>query len=384
MLPLRLRGNLMTLLNRPSGQYYSCAWLEGGLAFVGSSLRACCTSHHGDRGLPILIEDFAGDLVLRDIQAARAELIRANQDPGHLPACRGCRFLSRRRWKPRQFSFDRLNLSHFTKCNLACEYCWTTQPGFKPLAKSLDLVPVLEDMIQSSLLAPGSIVGWGGGEPTILPGFSSIFGLLSKHGSMQNLNTNATILSATLLEWLPRSKCKVVISVDAGTRDTYLKIKGADFFNLVWKNAREYASVGKERVFAKFVLTDSNHEEVDEFLGCVVKAGIRMVIGDLDARCQTPISDAVINAAGRLSYGCRREGLWFGAMGAGANALSGNLWANHVLSSRQNASRNSPVSLRLRSGIGYLRQIRHAAASVIRTGYDPDTLWHNVRSLLHL
>jgi organic radical activating enzyme len=361
-------------------EYYSCPWIEGGLVFFPQSLHACCIAHHDGRGWPVLVEKFAGEsLPLEEILVGRQNLIVSNQKPEHDPACRGCSFLQKRRWKPKKFLFDHLNFSHFTRCNLKCTYCWSTQPGFVHVTENVNLVPFLKMMIEKGLLARHSSVLWGGGEPTILPEFESMFSLLANHGAFQTLNTNAVLKSKVILQWLPVSRFKVVVSIDAGTPETYQKIKGANAFAKVWANVREYAHIGRQRVFVKYLFDDHNCSEVDFFIDQINKAKIAMVFADVDGRIN-PIPQEIIEAAGLLSYELRRRGIWFGAMGVGANAHPGQLWPQKVAAVHRRLSREKQSNSAISEWVGLGKQMCNSLSAFWFAGYDPATVRQNILS----
>jgi organic radical activating enzyme len=363
-------------------EYYSCPWIEGGLVFGPQSLHCCCISHHGDRGWPVLVQKFSGEFFpVEEVLAAKHRLIVSNQQSDHDPACRGCLFLQKRKWKPRNYLFDRLNLSHFTKCNLMCEYCWTMQPGFTHVDENISLFQSLKMLIEKRLLAHRSMIIWGGGEPTILPEFESIFSLLANHGAFQTLNTNGVVLSKVILKWLPISRFKVVISIDAGTPETYQIIKGVNAFYKVWANAKEYARIGRQRVFVKYVFFDINCGETTLFVNQVDRAKIKMVFADVDGR-STAIPTKIIEAAGLMSFELRRRGIWFGAMGVGANCLPEEMWPNKVAEAHRRISREKQNYLSVSEWVGRGKQMYHSIAAFIRCGYDPATIRQNILSNL--
>ena len=60
-------------------EYLSCEFLEWGLSFSYSSLRVCAEIHHGT-GEPELYEYAGGPLTLDRILAAKAKILRQNQN----------------------------------------------------------------------------------------------------------------------------------------------------------------------------------------------------------------------------------------------------------------------------------------------------------------
>jgi MoaA/NifB/PqqE/SkfB family radical SAM enzyme len=110
---------------------------------------------------------------------------------------------------------------------------------------------------------------------------------------------------------------EVVVSVDAGLRDTYRMIKQVDAFDAVWKHIAAYAKAGGAKVCAKIILTRQNVNEIPQFMDKVAQAGVRWVMVDVDIG--NPVLEPdIVEAAGLLGLECLRRGIEFGAGAGGA------------------------------------------------------------------
>lgn len=211
-------------------EYLSCPWIEGGLVFGRGLFHVCCIAHHTNGGwMPI--SPFSDSVLppIEDVLRVRAELRRANQGGVH-ERCKGCINLRKQRWKSR-FMFHTLNFSHFTRCNLKCNYCYVQREARNAVSEGrVSVLAVLRAMIQQELLSPDAVVHWGGGEPTLLEEFDELLTLLSAHGCTSMVNTNGTIYSMALCDALRRGTAFVTCSIDAGTPATYAALKGRDCF----------------------------------------------------------------------------------------------------------------------------------------------------------
>jgi len=323
--------------------YWSCDWLEGGLFFAGSSIKACCV-HHSGRGVPSLIGQYSGGkFPIQEILDARMLIRRENQQPGRHEQCRDCQLLVHRNWPAKVYPIDIINFSHFIRCNLKCVYCLLHKPDFKPPPFQPNLLPMVEDIIRQGLLAPTAFIMWGGGEVSILPEFEEMFELLSRHGVSHYVASNAVLLSDTLLKWLPRGQIELIVSVDAGTRETYRAIKQVDAFDRVWKHLGIYAKAGREKVCAKIILTKRNVGEIPQFIERVVEAGITWVTADVDI-FDPVLEPEVANAAGLLWLECLRRGIRFSPGAGGALSHPDNQFRRKAL--RSGRARLMALSLR--------------------------------------
>jgi pyruvate-formate lyase-activating enzyme len=273
---------------------YRCEWLDRGLAFSPRGLHICCVCHHGDRGwLPI--SDFSGgNIPVQAIREARAAYIEAING-GRPDACDGCSLLEKRSWSPAPYLVHVVNLSHFTRCNLDCRYCylqlekrctsWWNDPdsltaGYHPIG----LYDTFQAMMTDGLLAPDAVINWGGGEPTLLGEFEKLLGLLVANGRWNYVATNGVHYSPALAAGLADGHVGMVCSLDAGTAATFKVLKGHDHFARVWANLKAYAATGGN-VQAKYIVTPMNSDssEVHKFIRLAVEAKVRGVICDVDA-----------------------------------------------------------------------------------------------------
>src|SRR5690348_3580112 len=128
---------------------------------------------------------------------------------------------------------------------------------FIPTAKCKE---ILDDCAE---IGVGAIEFTGGGEPTVHPDCIEIIGHAQKLGLQTGLVTNAVRLkdNAVLrnLDWLR-------ISLDAGTADTYERIRVSKQWPKVIENIRLAATFEKPYVGVGFVVTQENYTEL--YLAC--------------------------------------------------------------------------------------------------------------------
>jgi MoaA/NifB/PqqE/SkfB family radical SAM enzyme len=135
-------------------------------------------------------------------------------------------------------------------------------------------------LIADGLLAPRARIQWGGGEPTILREFDALFGLLSRHGVDSEVYSSGVRIPKVLIDGLTENRAGVMVSLDAGTADTYARIKGRAVFDRVVANVARYARANPGRTLLKMILSSQNLGEVCGFLDVAEKAGVRIVCFD--------------------------------------------------------------------------------------------------------
>jgi predicted O-methyltransferase YrrM len=105
-----------------------------------------------------------------------------------------------------------------------------------------------------------------------------------EYGTENEIATNATIFSAAIYRFLhPGGRLKLKTSIDCGTRESYLQMKGKDLFDVVWNNLGEYASTGGE-ASAKYIISHDNitRKDLDGFINQMIKYKIRWAHIDIN------------------------------------------------------------------------------------------------------
>jgi len=272
--------------------WYGCKFLEGGLDLAYFSLRMCC----GFNESPMLCEYRGGPVPFEQMIAVRDDLRRRLRN-GLKAGCWGCPHLQKKAWVPREYLFDVVNIHNFTRCNLKCVYCFTQRDDPNQVVPYLDpqydLLPLLEAVLQwggGKGLAPRATVCWTGGEPVLHREFGAVTNLLADHGAKIDVFTNATLLSPDLEAGLGSRRVRSILcSVDAGTRETYLRVKGGDYFEAVWRHLARYAALAAPQtrtMRAKYLFIDenSNRDDILGFVHLCRQSGIQEIVIDTDVR----------------------------------------------------------------------------------------------------
>ena len=168
-------------------RYISCKWLESGVCFdngvYGSNVKLCCYMSAPGGGNSMIFEDYHGEKInWENFFRIKSEYRNIQKSGKTVEGCRGCVFLEERDWLQEDY-IDCIIFDHFTKCNCNCKYCYTEEDKkmYNKL-KTYNIYPIIKEMFDKKIIRKGGAIGFGGGEPTILPEFDKLIGLFLKNG----------------------------------------------------------------------------------------------------------------------------------------------------------------------------------------------------------
>jgi organic radical activating enzyme len=290
--------------HQPNHPYYSCEYIESGVAFNVESVNACCVLQQ-NLGWPLLANFEGGSFPLKTIMQNKQCIVQLNQERAY-PHCENCSRLMKKKWKPRSCLFDTFIIANFRYCNIRCKYCSIAQETANT-KKPYTLMPILEDLLNSELAAPEGHVHWGGGEPTVFKEFNPLIDLFSAYSYHHVIYTNCVIFSPRIETLLRTKQAKVICSVDSGSRKVYHLIKQRDHFEQVWTNIKRYAETDGH-IELKFLVTEDNYHDINAFIERVLSIGVNKVICDLDCNL-TSIPPPIVNAIQSLLQSCQHHAL---------------------------------------------------------------------------
>lgn len=274
-------------------KYVSCKWLESGVCFdngvYGSNIKLCCYMSAPGGGNVMIFEDYHGEKINWDEFFRIKREYRNIQKSGKtVEGCRGCVFLEEKEWLQEDY-VDCIIFDHFTKCNCACTYCYTEEDKKRyNTLKTYNIYPIIKDMFDKKILRKGGAIGFGGGEPTILPEIDKLLDLFLKNGfTDMRVPSSGIKFSSKIAKGISTGQLSVVISIDSSCRETYKKIKQVDAFNVVCKNLKKYAKAQKKdyNVISKFIIIpgmNDTTEEIDNWLKFNIENNIKVVVIDIE------------------------------------------------------------------------------------------------------
>lgn len=150
--------------------------------------------------------------------------------------CSNCVYLHKERFTPiiyQDFRLKNIGLGLFEKCNIHCVYCGEAPQNYSNV---IDMRKVLNQLISEDLVGPETQLILANGEPTIHKYFEDLLTRAFKMNMRIQVRTNGVVFNNLLYQYLKSDKVSINISIDSGTRETYLKIKRAERFDVVWEN----------------------------------------------------------------------------------------------------------------------------------------------------
>jgi len=173
---------------------------------------------------------------------------------GQIPCPPTCVHLEMREWpedlKP---MFAVVAINNFTACNCDCYYCSVKNTGiskYKP-------IDYLKALAKRHYFSNNCIFAWGGGEVSIYKDFEKELELSMYYNFKNVIHTSAIIFSPLIAKALKKSNTNLYISLDSGTAETYLKVKGVNKFNDVIDNIKIYSKCGSP-LFLKYIFNEYN------------------------------------------------------------------------------------------------------------------------------
>ncbi len=253
--------------------YKTCKDLEESLYVAPNEIRACCQRFfydgkiRGDAKLLNIKENITP--TTNDIEKAREKLFNEIQNDKN-EQCKGCIFLKETEKKPNFSSkVSHLSIEHHSVCNLRCNYCSDVYYAGKK--SKYNVVEFISFLSKNKSLDNCQQVVWGGGEPTLDKSFEEILEEIHKHANpniYHRVFTNSVRFSEAIPKFLEKSLIKITTSIDAGTPETFKKVRGRPKFYNVFENLRSYSKIDPTKITIKYIFTEDNYEEneIDGFV----------------------------------------------------------------------------------------------------------------------
>ncbi len=293
--------------NESKSVFYSCPWIQHGLVFFKYKLTMCCYCGHSAEGHTLIRDNYSGQaLDFEHIFKQKHEFNRLAKKGLIHENCTDCPFLIPRwaeHWEQDGDYISNLYISHWTECNSKCIYCFAAQhpEEFDNRNKTYSVLPIIKNMLKENILRRGGSIHFGGGEPTMLPEFEDIIRLLLDYKFYDlRVHTSGIKYSPILERGIREGRLRVIVSVDAGCRETFKEIKRVDAYDIVRENVKKYASAQVLRRHAltpdlymlgsicagtKFIIIpgiNDTEEEVENWIKRDVQDGIHTTIIDIE------------------------------------------------------------------------------------------------------
>lgn len=165
------------------------------------------------------------------------------------------------------FSSRRLNSFNFSFrgwCNYKCKYCSANRPELKDYNDNIFLAEYLTALERKNMINDIFSVLLAVGEPTLNEKRLPLYEHCRDKGYILDVFSNCSVFDDSLFDAAREIPVIIRKSVDAGTPETYAKIKGVPFFNRTIDNLRRYKEAPYLALNLKYLIVPGvNDNEAD-------------------------------------------------------------------------------------------------------------------------
>ncbi len=264
-------------------ELYFCQSIYSELNLAYSMIRACCMCTMDPFTPPIFYKSENNDYSSLNLKQYFRQLNRImTWNQSEKSVCSGCKFFKKGLVPniEEEGNIKLLSINNFTVCNSNCIYC---SCNVKAYDNSYKLLPIIKRFISYGLINSDTVVNWGGGEPLICSEFDSCANFFIKKKIKQNINSSGIKFSDLILYGMRNNLITVQISPDAGTPETYLRIKRQNGFDIVWENIKRYAQF-PDKIVVKYIIFSMNSNEYDirKFIAKCIESNIKKIVIDAE------------------------------------------------------------------------------------------------------
>ena len=259
---------------------YSCEDLRGSVYFAPNVLRHCCQRFfvNGEmRGdVEIIKVKSDKDIDYQRIQEEKKKII--NNLNNNIPTpCDGCPRIQHKHWKSKQeLKIKHISMEAHSNCNARCSYC--SKMYYGGLNPNYNIENMLDKLRKEKAFEENVTIAWGGGEPVLLKNFGRIFKkfIESKYPKFNDIRvySNSIRYNKLIHQYLDEKKIILTTSTDAGTQETFEKVRGVKkgFIN-IFENLQKYNRNKSNYIIIKYILTEENYnnKEIDAFINLLIR-----------------------------------------------------------------------------------------------------------------
>ena len=272
-------------------KFESCNYIEHGMVLDHCNrIRFCNNFNPRYGGRPIIYENYHGEKIdWKDFFRIKRELRQKYRNGSCPELCKDCVNTECKEWDEDDY-IDYLLLTPWVPCNSNCIYCQA--PRDKEVlanTKVYKVLPLIKDMIKNNILKKDGTIDFAGGEPTIYREFESLLNEFIKNDFTKIIiHTNAIKKSRSIIKGLKKGVVRILVSIDAGSKEVHKKVKQVNSYDSVWKTLKEYAKnqpYGADIVKAKYIIVpgiNDTEEEINLWLEKCKEINIKSVVLNLD------------------------------------------------------------------------------------------------------
>ncbi len=255
-------------------KFKCCQSALSSLIIGDNALSFCCWFKHAGYSF---LENYNGttDFIEKYKQARKIFIENCKNGTENYDVCFSCSKFVEQDWDE-DFGIDYISLTARKKCSCNCIYCIVTNGETEKRrefnqTEIWDIKPVLEYLSQNKFLKNEGTLFIGAGECSEYPKeeLQWLIDYANNNNFSLEVASSAAFYSEALKNSLTKDKILMVVSVDAGTKDTFEKVKRVKFYDNVWNNLRKYieASINNKNadVVIKYIILDGINDDIEEF-----------------------------------------------------------------------------------------------------------------------
>ena len=297
-------------MNKYINEYWSCSYIESGVTLQSHGMAFCCERVNPEYCIP---NENPAETVDRFLEM-RERVIEKNQQKN--APCKGCPLFEKRAWRTNKedYKIDFINFGVQAYCQFSCVYCcFQTDDKLKQIKNKTEVYDSLEivnELKKRNLLSDRLRVDYAAGEIAVHPRRKEYYDFMMQNAYTSSFSSNSGVYDENISKILCKNKRNnLIVSVDAGTEETFYKVRGINCYSKVVDNLKKYSKEGVQ-IYLKYILLDDNcdDKDIDGFIeACKVINPVEITIsGDCfkvrNNRVGT-YEEKIVNAAVKLIEG---------------------------------------------------------------------------------
>ena len=261
-------------------EYVSCYSLEHALVFDRTNdIKPCCNSMSKFNNNIFYQKNYSGGFFDTDKYIEIRNKYIEMMMQGNIPEqCRGCFCLEKKNWDDEKF-VETVCIANESKCSCDCFYCdFAEDKEYFNRRRSYNIMPVLKNLKEKNLLK-NTCFTLAGGECTEYPDeyLKEIIDFALDSGGYLDIFSAGIKYSRHIEKAMSLGRANICVSIDAGTKETYERIKRVKAFDIVWENMRRYQAAALQqnnwgRVRLKYIIIPGINDNIEELGAFIEKA----------------------------------------------------------------------------------------------------------------
>ena len=289
-----------------------CSEIYNTIAFNLDDITPCCVA---GIGFPPLYSEFneAENIDYSQKQNEMLKIINSEEIKNY--KCKDCCYVKENNNSLINSKYKLIVIRHWTACNCDCIYCNIKGMGSGILPK-YNPYGIIKKLYENNLIDKENLeVHFQGGDIGVLKEFTQLVELFEEYGYKRiDFCTNNIIYQPIIERIIAKNKGTLSLSLDCGSKNTYLKIKQVDKFNKYIENLKKYINCTeyKNSIIVNYIIVkgiNDNKKEISKFLNLMEKIGVSNVGLRLDYNYanswiskQVPLNDCPDNLDKLILY----------------------------------------------------------------------------------